>query len=63
MARTKSFKIRAKEFRDKFIQLAGELHVELYAGYLDPSHDDNNIIISDTKSEEEVYFNTLNQEE
>lgn len=63
MARTKSFKIRAKEFRDKVIQLAGELHVELYAGYLDPSHDDNNIIISDTKSEEEVYFNTLNQEE
>ena len=63
MARTKSFKIRAKEFRDKVIQLADELHVELYAGYLDPSHDDNNIIISDTKSEEEVYFNTLNQEE
>ena len=63
MARTKSFKIRAKEFRDKVIQLAGELHVELYAGYLDPGHDDNNIIISDTKSEEEVYFNTLNQEE
>lgn len=63
MARTKSFKIRAKQFRDKVIQLAGELHVELYAGYLDPSHDDNNIIISDTKSEEEVYFNTLNQEE
>ena len=63
MARTKSFKIRAKEFRDKVIQLAGELHVELYAGYLYPSHDDNNIIISDTKSEEEVYFNTLNQEE
>ena len=63
MARIKSFKIRAKEFRDKVIQLAGELHVELYAGYLDPSHDDNNIIISDTKSEEEVYFNTLNQEE
>ena len=51
MARTKSFNIRAKEFRDKVIQLAGELHVELYAGYLDPSHDDNNIIISDTKSE------------
>ena len=63
MARIKSFKLRAKEFRDKVIQLAGELHVELYAGYLDPSHDDNNIIISDTKSEEEVYFNTLNQEE
>ena len=63
MARTKSFKIRAKEFRDKVIQLAGELHVELYAGYLDPSHDDNNLIISDTKSEEEVYFNTLTQEE
>lgn len=63
MARTKSFKIRAKEFRDKVIQLVGELHVELYAGYLDPSHDDNNIIISDTKSEEDVYFNTLNQEE
>ena len=63
MARTKSFKIRAKEFRDKVIQLAGELQVELYAGYLDPSHDDNNLIISDTKSEEEVYFNTLNQEE
>ena len=44
MARIKSFKIRAKECRDKVIQLAGELHVELY-------------------SEEEVYFNTLNQEE
>ena len=63
MARTKSFKIRAKEFRDKVIQLAGELQVELYAGYLDSSHDDNNLIISDTKSEEEVYFNTLTQEE
>ena len=63
MARTKSFKIRAKEFKDKVIQLAGELQVELYAGYLDPSHDDNNLIISDTKSEEEVYFNTLTQEE
>ena len=63
MARTKSFKTRAKEFRDKVIQLAGELQVELYAGYLDPSHDDNNLIISDTKSEEEVYFNTLTQEE
>lgn len=63
MARTKSFKIRAKEFRDKVIQLAGELQLELYAGYLDPSHDDNNLIISDTKSEEEVYFNTLTQEE
>ena len=63
MARTKSFKIRAKEFRDKVIQLAGELHVQLYAGYLDPNHDDNNIIISDTKSEEKVYFNALNQEE
>ena len=63
MARTKSFKTRAKEFRDKVIQLASELQVELYAGYLDPSHDDNNLIISDTKSEEEVYFNTLNQEE
>ena len=63
MARTKSFKTRAKEFRDKVIQMAGELQVELYAGYLDPSHDDNNLIISDTKSEEEVYFNTLTQEE
>ena len=63
MARTKSFKIRAKEFRDQVIQLDGELQVELYAGYLDPSHDDKNLIISDTKSEEEVYFNTLNQEE
>lgn len=63
MARTKSFKTRAKEFRDKVIQLAGELQVELYAGYLDPSHDDNNLIVSDTKSEEEVYFNTLTQEE
>lgn len=58
MARTKSFKIRAK-----VIQLAGELQVELYAGYLDPARDDNNLIISDTKSEEKVYFNTLNQEE
>ena len=63
MARTKSFKTRAKEFRDKVIRLAGELQVELYAGYLDPSHDDNNLIVSDTKSEEEVYFNTLTQEE
>ena len=63
MARTKSFKIRAKEFRDKVIRLAGELQVELYAGYLDPRHDDSNLIISDTKSEEEVYFNTLTQEE
>ena len=63
MARTKSFKTRAKEFRDKVIQMAGELQVELYAGYLDPAHDDNNLIISDTKSEEEVYFNTLTQEE
>lgn len=63
MTRTKSFKVRAKEFRDKVIQLASELQVELYAGYLDPSHDDNNLIISDTKSEEEVYFNTLSQEE
>lgn len=63
MARTKSFKTRAKEFRDKVIQLAGELQVELYAGYLDPAHDDNNLIISDTKSKEEVYFNTLTQEE
>ena len=63
MERTKSFKIRAKEFRDKVIQLAGELQVELYAGYLDPSHDDNTLLISDTKSEEEVYFNTLTQEE
>ena len=63
MASAKSFKTRAKEFRDKVIQLAGELQVELYAGYLDPTHDDNNLIISDTKSEEEVYFNTLNQEE
>ena len=51
MARTKSFKIRAKEFRDKVIQLASELQVELY------------VIISDTKSEKEVYFNTLTQEE
>ena len=63
MARTKSFKTRAKEFRDKVIQLSNELQVELYAGYLDPRHDDNNLIISDTKSEEEVYFNTLTQEE
>ena len=63
MARTKSFKTRAKEFRDKVIQLSNELQVELYAGYLDPTHDDNNLIISDTKSEEEVYFNTLTQEE
>lgn len=63
MARTKSFKTRAKEFRDKVIQLSNELQVELYAGYLDPSHDDNNLIVSDTKSEEEVYFNTLTQEE
>ena len=59
----KSFKTRAKEFRDKVIQLSSELQVELYAGYLDATHDDNNLIISDTKSEEEVYFNTLNQEE
>ena len=63
MARTKSFKTRAKEFRDKVIQLSSELQVELYAGYLDPTHDDNNLIISDTKSKEEVYFNTLTQEE
>lgn len=63
MAITKSFKTRAKEFRDKVIQLSNELQVELYAGYLDPSHDDNNLIVSDTKSEEEVYFNTLTQEE
>lgn len=63
MARTKSFKTRAKEFRDKVIQLAVELQVELYAGYLEASHDDNNLIISDTKSEEEVYFSTLTQEE
>lgn len=63
MARTKSFKTRAKEFRDKVIQLSNELQVELYAGYLDPTHDDNNLIVSDTKSEEEVYFNTLTQEE
>ena len=63
MARMKSFKTRTKEFRDKVIQLSSELQVELYAGYLDSTHDDNNLIISDTKSEEEVYFNTLTQEE
>lgn len=63
MTRTKSFKIRAKEFRDKVIQLADELQVELYAGNLNPAHADDNLIISDTKTEEEVYFNTLNQGE
>ena len=45
------------------IQLAGELNIELYAGYLESSHDDNNLIIADTKSEQAVYFNTLNREE
>lgn len=63
MTRIKSFDKRAKEFRDKVIQLAGELNIELYAGYLESSHDDNNLIIADTKSEQAVYFNTLNREE
>lgn len=63
MPKIKSFDKRAKEFRDKVIQLAGELNIELYAGYLESSHDDNNLIIADTKSEQAVYFNTLNREE
>lgn len=53
----------AKESIDKVIQLSSELQAELYAGCLDPAHDGNSLIISDTKSGEEVCFNTLAQEE
>lgn len=59
----KMFKTRAKEFRDKVRELAEKYKVELTAGYIQPWHDDNNLIIVDTKSREEVYFETLNENE
>lgn len=59
----KMFKTRAKEFRDKVRELAEEYKVELTVGYIQTWHDDNNLIIVDTKSREKVYFETLNKNE
>lgn len=63
MARIKSFEKRAKEFKDEVLKLQEKYSVELSAGYLNPAHDDNNLIIDDKKSNDGVYFDTLTKEE
>lgn len=60
---TKSFEERAELFKKSVERAAKKYKVTLYTGYL-TSHYDEHIIIGDNLSEEnEVYFDTLTEEE
>lgn len=54
-----SFEARAKMFKDLIEEAGKELGVSLTAGYIQSCDDSENVLISDSLSDKEVYYDTL----
>lgn len=56
MANKLSFESRVKAFEEELEALQKKYDLYLYAGYINPSDDDNNLIVADVNSNEKEYI-------